>query len=112
MGYVDKFVRIKEIAGDVIEIYSPKEINQNGVYLYFDGVKSLNILEDILNFSIIAAHNSYVGDGGVLGVVEDIRKRFLECIDEDIVFNNISNVSIEGSILYMARVSFSAKIEV
>lgn len=119
MKLTDAAQELQELFPDAITITNPEVIDQNGQYLYFEGLSPHenpdNRIEDTGRFVLICAGNSWDGKGdGVLGMVEEARKvLYQKSLDETVnMFRGVKAAVLGGSGLYLYAVLIQIKIEV
>lgn len=113
MGYVEAFEKASSTFPNAIEIASPSQIKQNGLYLLFDGSKSFNTVKDELFFSLVIAANSYTKENGVMQKVDELRITSNEAFAEhEIRWLEIKAISFAGSELYFMECRFKMTISI
>ena len=72
--------KIKEKFPKAIDIGNPEKINQNGLFLYFDGTTPSDLSTDIAHFVLLLAGNSLTSkaDDSVINELIRLRKGVLE----------------------------------
>lgn len=103
MGYVEAFAKVGELFGEAKPITHPSFIKQDGIYLLFDGSKSISGARDKLYFTIAIAANSLKGENSVMGKVDEFRSLV---IGESLLdWEETKSVSFETSTLYIVACS-------
>lgn len=111
MGYVEAFRAVESTFSEAIVLSKRDQINQNGVYLFFEGSSSSNPIIDTLSFTVAVVAHSYVGENGVMGKVQELRLKALNsCFD--IEFKKCRGVDFENSSLYVVAMEFSLEINI
>lgn len=111
MGYVEAFKAIESTFTEAIVISDGSKINQNGVYIFYNGSKPDNKVTDILSFAVVVAANSYTKENNVMEKVNEMRLLALDSVF-DIDFKGSKGVSFENSSLYIVALEFTIKINV
>lgn len=109
-------LRIKEKFPTAIEVTSPEKINQNGLYLYFDGTSPIDVATDAASFVLLLAGNTLSAKGGT-SVIEElmrIRKGVFELGVEfrKSCFKGIRAVVFEGSTLFMYALKLEVEVKI
>ena len=111
MGYVDAFRAVESTYTEAIVLSQGKDINQSGVYLFFEGSVANNAVQDTLSFSVVVAANTYVGENGAMAKVDEIRLKALTC-PFDIEFKRCRGVNFENSSLYLVACELTIQINI
>jgi len=113
MGYVEAFAYVEELFSEAIVISTPAQINQNGVYLLFDGARSINAAQDELFFVLVVAANSYAKQNGAMAKIDEIRNKTLETFKyASIKFGGVEALTFETGTLYLVAYKFSLEIDI
>jgi len=111
LGYLKAFKAIFSTFKEAIVVTNVNFINQNGVYIFFDGSVANNKVEDTLSFSVAVASHTLTKENGAMRKVDELRLQALNS-NFDIDFKRCKAVSFESSSLYIVALEFTIKINV
>ncbi|EJP75818.1 hypothetical protein [Campylobacter sp. FOBRC14] len=109
------FEKIKDAFSNAICINAIESINQNGLYLVFDGCENISPAKDKAKFALVLAANSLEADNfAALGELEAIRtKLFKQAANNgENWYKQIKAAKYEGSTLYLYAVLFEVEIDI
>lgn len=105
---------IKTKFPDAISINSIESINQNGLYLLFDGCENINPKKDNAKFALVLAANSLEADN--FAAIEEIQTIRTELFKYGVqkgqsYYKQIKSAKFEGSTLYLYAIIFEIEID-
>lgn len=109
MGYLEAIKAMESTFTEAIVITNGSQINQNGIYIFYDGSVADNIVEDTLSFTVAVAANTMTKENGAMSKVDELRKKAIDS-NFDIDFKRSKGVSFENSSLYIVALEFTIKI--
>jgi hypothetical protein len=115
MDIVGAYELLKSEFSEAIVISAITQINQNGVYLYFDGMSSVSSTKDKASFVVVVAGNSLTGNANsALTLVADIRERLFKLGIKEAknYFKGVKAAQFEGSTLFLYAVLLEIDIEI
>jgi len=112
----EAFALLKEKFPKAIDVSNPEKINQNGLYLYFDGSSPVSPAADAAHFVLLLAGNSLSakGDADILTELMSLREKILTlCVNaKNSRFKGIKAATFEGSSLFMYAILVDLEITV
>lgn len=114
MKLLEAFAALKSTFPTAVEISSIQQVNQNGLYLYFDGIKNSTPGEDSASFVLLVAGNSLNKDAAsALAKIEEVRTTLFELgvANMDNYFRGVKAAEFTGSSLFVYAVLISIKIQ-
>ncbi|MBE2985547.1 hypothetical protein CCAL12920_00725 [Campylobacter sp. RM12920] len=112
MNSIDETARDLKSEFGLLELASIEALDQNGDYIVFDGLESIDDISDYAIFSVIVARNTLVGEkSGVLSRIDELRRdlfKFGAKQGEKIVFG--AKAAFVTSTLYCVRLQIKIKI--
>ena len=109
MGYLKAIKAMESTFTEAIVITNGSQINQNGIYIFYDGSVANNQIEDTLSFTVAVASNTLTKENGAMHIVDELRKRAIDSSFE-IAFKRSKSVSFGNSSLYIVALEFTIKI--
>lgn len=109
MGYVDAFKAVSATFSEAVSISHPSLINQNGSYILFNGSKAVDGVQDELSFLLVIAANSFVGDNGLLGMIDEAQMRVRKS-PFDMSITSATRAELGNNTLYSAALNIKIKI--
>lgn len=106
---------LKAHFSEAIEIASLQDIEQNGLYIYFDGMSNITTAKDKASFAIVVASNSLTGNtNSALLLVADVRDRLfrLSIKEGKNYFKGVKAAQFEGNTLFLYAVLLEIDIEI
>ncbi len=112
----EAIAKIKEKFPLVIEVSNPEKINQNGLYLYFDGTSPVNATADAAHFVLLLAGHALSSKNNT-SVIEElmrIRKGAFELGIEfrKNCFRGVKAAVFEGSTLFMYALKLEIEVKI
>lgn len=112
----EAFAFLKKKFPKLIDVSNPEKINQNGLYLYFDGSSPVSPAADAAHFVLLLVGNSFSGkgDADVFAELIRIREEILTiCVGvKNARFRGIKTATFEGSSLFMYAILVDLEITV
>ncbi|WP_170000343.1 hypothetical protein [Campylobacter sp. RM9328] len=108
------FELIKNEFDEAITINSIESINQNGLYLIFDGCQKQSAAKDTANFSLVIAANSLEANNfTMLEELEKLRRKLfvMAAAYGQSWYKDIKAAKFEGSTLYVYVIGFEVEID-
>jgi len=109
MGYVDAFSAISGTFSEAVAVSHPSLVNQNGSYILFNGSNAIDKVQDEISFLLILAANSFVGENGLLAVVDEAQKRVRKS-PFDMSISSSTRAEIGNNTLYSVVLNIKIKI--
>jgi len=109
MGYVDAFSAVSGSFIEAIVVAHPSLVNQNGVYILFNGSRAADKAQDEISFLLILAANSFVGENSLLELIDDAQERVRNS-PFDMSISNSTRAEIGNNTLYSVVLNIQIKI--
>jgi hypothetical protein len=109
MGYVEAFALVESYVPEAIIVATPAQINQNGIYLLFDGARPMSVVQDKVHFTIVVAANSYKKENGVMSIVDDLHIRSFA--HSKIEWQEVKALAFENTQLYFVACNIRVEID-
>lgn len=108
--------KIKGKFPSAIEVSNPEKINQNGLYLYFDGITPIDTATDAAHFVLLLAGNTLSAKGSV-GIIEELMRIRGSVFALGIefrknCFRGVKAAVFEGSTLFMYAVKLEIEVKI